>query len=116
MEISGIKGNKKEKALQILNEVGIDQETAFRKVLKLSGGEQQRVGIACALASDAKIICSDEPTGNLDQETEHKILELFYRLSREHKKCVIIVTHSKKVENYADVLYAITNGCVNFIR
>ena len=111
MNISGIKTpGKKARAYELLSEVGIDRETADRKVLQLSGGEQQRVGIARAFSHDPDIIIADEPTGNLDGETAQGIMDIFVRLAREENKCVIIVTHSKEVAAHADVILRITNG------
>ncbi len=98
MNISKIKiKNKEAHALDLLSQVVIDAETARRKVIKLSGGEQQRVGIARALASNPDIIIADEPTGILDETTEQEILDLMIHLAHEMNKCVIIVTHSKEV-------------------
>jgi len=111
MNISGsAEKNKKEYAYELLAQIGIDRETADRKILKLSGGEQQRVGIARALAHGPDIIIADEPTGNLDTETEAQIMEILTKLARERDKCVIIVTHSKKVSSYADEIYGIADG------
>lgn len=111
MNISGISGSgKKEKAYALLEKVGIDKEKANRKILKLSGGEQQRVGIARALAHDPELIIADEPTGNLDKETEDGILKIFTRLARDENKCVIIVTHSKRVTTIADEIWGIDKG------
>jgi len=111
MNISGIKSpDKSAKAYELLSSVGIDRETADRKVLQLSGGEQQRVGIARAFSHDPDIIIADEPTGNLDGETAQGIMDIFLRLAREENKCVIIVTHSKEVASHADVIARITNG------
>ena len=111
MNISGVKAaNASARAYELLSEVGIDRETADRKVLQLSGGEQQRVGIARALSHDPDIIIADEPTGNLDGETASGIMDIFCRLAREEDKCVIIVTHSKEVASYADVTVRIANG------
>ena len=77
MNISGIdEPNKKEKALRLLDSVGIDEVKANRRVLQLSGGEQQRVSIARALSYDSKIILADEPTGNLDFDNEQEIIEI----------------------------------------
>jgi len=111
MNISGNRSaGKKASAYRLLSEVGIDRETADRRVLQLSGGEQQRVGIARAISHDPEIIIADEPTGNLDGETAKGIMEIFLRLARDENKCVIIVTHSKAVAAHADVVMRITNG------
>lgn len=117
IDISGKKiPNKKEYALELLEKVGIDKEKAMRKVLKLSGGEQQRVGIARALSHDPKVIIADEPTGNLDSDTEANIMGILERLAQEEDKCVIIVTHSKGAASYVDELYALTAGTLTFVR
>lgn len=94
----------------LLKNVGIDRETADRKILRLSGGEQQRVGIARALSHSPGVIIADEPTGNLDKDTEMEILKIFTALAHEQNKCVIIVTHSKKVTSVADVVLGINEG------
>lgn len=98
----GSNSSKKQTALDLLRKVGIDVEKANRKILKLSGGEQQRIGIARALSHNPDIIIADEPTGNLDSDTEKSIMEIFQELAHKHNKCVIIVTHSKNVSAYAD--------------
>lgn len=117
IDISGRKlENKKEYAYQLLERVGIDREQANRKVLKLSGGEQQRVGIARALSHDPDVIIADEPTGNLDPETEANIMDILLTLAHEKNTCVIVVTHSKGVAKYADEVYALSNGRLTFIR
>lgn len=106
MDISKIKvEDKKNKAINLLKSVGLSEEHANRRVLKLSGGEQQRVAIARSLSYDSKIILADEPTGNLDKETEEEILKIFERLSKEENKCIIIVTHSQNVCDKADEVY-----------
>ena len=111
MNISGVSGvNKKVKAYELLEKVGISKEKATRKILKLSGGEQQRVAIARALAHDPELIVADEPTGNLDKQTEDSILKIFSRLAHDEGKCVIIVTHSKKVTNIADEMWGLDKG------
>lgn len=101
---------KKDHAYALLNKVGIDTETADRKILKLSGGEQQRVGIARALSHNPDVIIADEPTGNLDEKTEADILEIFTQLAHRDGKCVIIVTHSDNVSAIADTVYRIERG------
>ena len=114
MSISGCDINerkaKKAHAYSLLDKVGIDKETAERKILKLSGGEQQRVGIARALSHNPDVIIADEPTGNLDEKTEADILEIFTQLAHRDGKCVIIVTHSDNVSAIADTVYRIAGG------
>jgi len=111
MNISGIgEKDKKSFAYELLQKIGIDEETANRKILKLSGGEQQRVGIARALSHNPDIIIADEPTGNLDTETEDSILKILISLAHDDGKCVIIVTHSKKVSSIADEIWGMKDG------
>lgn len=106
LDVSGKKEkNKKEKALAMLSKVELDGILAKRKILKLSGGEQQRVAIARAISYDPDIILADEPTGNLDLETQAEVISIFKKLAYEEDKCVIIVTHSPTVAENADVLY-----------
>jgi putative ABC transport system ATP-binding protein len=111
MNISGSgENNKKQFAYDLLQKIGIDKKTADRKILKLSGGEQQRVGIARALSHSPDIIIADEPTGNLDTETETDILNILASLAHDEGKCVIIVTHSKEVSGIADVVLTMVSG------
>ena len=106
MDISKVKvKNKKEKALELMKRVGLKESYKNRRVLKLSGGEQQRVAIARSLSYNPEIILADEPTGNLDKETENEILDIFIKLAHEENKCVIIVTHSDNVSNKSDIVY-----------
>ncbi len=97
--------DKKGKVLELLNSVGLRPELSERRILKLSGGEQQRVAIARSLSYNPKLIIADEPTGNLDVETENEIMQIFKRLAHEEDKCVIIVTHSDNVSNQCDKVY-----------
>ena len=114
MNISGsCEKNKKAFAYTLLEKVGIDSETADRKVLKLSGGEQQRVAIARALSHNPDIIIADEPTGNLDRDTEADILKILTALAHDDGKCVIIVTHSSKVTSIADDILSMSDGCLS---
>lgn len=108
--------DKKEKAYELLETLGINRELAQRKVLKLSGGEQQRVGIARALSHNPNVIIADEPSANLDEETATEIMNIFKKLAHEDGKCVIIVSHARMIASYADELYGINGGRVSFIK
>ncbi len=106
MDASGLKiADKKAKALELMKSVGLKESYANRKVLRLSGGEQQRVAIARSLSYNPKMIVADEPTGNLDKQTEEEILEIFKSLAHKDGKCVIIVTHSTNVCDQVDKVY-----------
>ena len=104
MEIAGKKENRKMIARELLEKVGLDEEEMNRRILKLSGGQQQRVAIARCLSYEPKVILADEPTGNLDMETQAEILEIFKSLAKEGH-CIIMVTHSKEVAACADEIY-----------
>lgn len=111
MNISGSKEkDKKVYSYALLEKVGIDRETADRKILKLSGGEQQRVGIARALSHNPDVVIADEPTGNLDRDTAAEILKILTSLAHDDGKCVIIVTHSRNVTSIADEIWGISDG------
>lgn len=106
MDISGQKfNNKKQTATELLQKVGLSDDEINRKVLKLSGGQQQRVAIARALSYNPKIILADEPTGNLDLETQDEILDIFKMLAHKEDRCIIIVTHSPEVAKQSDENY-----------
>lgn len=105
MDIAGVKDkNKNETAKELLYSVGLDEDEANRRVLMLSGGQQQRVAIARAISYNPDIILADEPTGNLDTETQSEIMEIFRRLANEGK-CVILVSHSPDVAKMCDECY-----------
>ena len=114
MDVSGAKiKDKKEKALELLESVGLDDGEANRRVLKLSGGQQQRVAIARALSYDPDIILADEPTGNLDRDTQKEIMDIFRELANQGK-CVILVSHSPDVADMCDERYELTKiSCKN---
>ena len=108
MDVSGAKiKNKKQKAFELLDSVGLDEDEANRRVLKLSGGQQQRVAIARALSYDPDVILDDEPTGNLDRDTQKEIMGIFRELT-DAGKCVILVSHSSEVAEMCDERYELT--------
>lgn len=105
-----IPGNRKALAYALANSVGIANTKAERLITKLSGGEQQRIAIARAIAANVDLIFADEPTGNLDSETEKKIVELFQMLAEEYGKTIIAVTHSDEVSKLSDHRLVLKNG------
>jgi putative ABC transport system ATP-binding protein len=82
----------------------------------LSGGEQQRVSIARAVAKNPKLLLCDEPTGALDYETGKKILKLLYDVSRSHNRLVIIVTHNSALKDMADKVIHIKSGQIESVE
>ena len=113
VEVASDFDNKKADPNKYLKKVGITEEEGKRLVNKLSGGQQQRVAIARALASSSPIIMADEPTGNLDEDTEEKIIDIFRDLAHEENKIVIIVTHSREVAKKADQVLTLRRGKLN---
>lgn len=109
MEISGKTGGKRARAEELLRRVGLKETHYRQQVEKLSGGEQQRVAVARALAAEAEVILADEPTGNLDEETAAQIRELFRSMAHEMGKCVIVVTHSQEFAKGADTIIRLKN-------
>ena len=89
----------------------VDMESrANHKPDELSGGEQQRIGLATALANDPPILLADEPTGELDTANGQQILHLFKKLRDEHKKTIVIVTHDQRIGQIADTVMTIVDG------
>ncbi len=100
----------KARARELLESVGIEPDEMRRFPTNLSGGQQQRVAIARSLASGAKVILADEPTGNLDVENTRTVMEILKSLASEQNRCVIVVTHDSEVADVADVVYRMKDG------
>ena len=101
-------------AEKMLREVGL--ENHLRKFpSELSGGEQQRVSIARALAKNPKILLCDEPTGALDSETGVMVLKLLLSMAREYGKTIVIVTHNQNIAKMADTVIHVKNGRIREI-
>ncbi|EDU36869.1 ABC transporter [Clostridium sporogenes] len=101
--------DKKQKAYELIEKVGLTRGEGDRSVLNLSGGQQQRVAVARALSTNAKIILADEPTGNLDSKTSIDIIKLFQKLAHEDNKCIIMVTHSLEIASMSDIIINLDN-------
>jgi len=100
---------ERERARALLAEVALgDRREDLPE--RLSGGEQQRVAVARALAADPALVLADEPTGNLDLETGLEVLDLLDRLTRKTGKTLLMVTHSREVMGIADRLLALDHG------
>ena len=111
MELRGVSPKEaKPRAQELLEGVGITKEQMERFPSKLSGGEQQRVAIARSLASSAKIMLADEPTGNLDSANTQNIMEILCSLAHDKGYCVVIVTHDMEVAEMADVQLRMRDG------
>lgn len=100
---------------EVLTEVGLG-ERLQNFPAQLSGGEQQRVSIARAIAKNPKLLLCDEPTGALDYETGKKILKLLYDVSRQRKRLVIVVTHNSALKDMADKIIHIRSGEIEKIE
>lgn len=102
----GTEKSKKERALQLLEMVGISHRKNSR-LSQLSGGEQQRIAIAIALANQPKLLLADEPTGSVDRRTADYILDVFRKLNQDMGLTIVIVTHdvnlSKKVQRVVSI-------------
>jgi ABC-type lipoprotein export system ATPase subunit len=85
-------------------------EKADRYPSELSGGEQQRVAIARAFIHDPEVILADEPTGDLDEETEAEIMAFFEKINKENKVTMIMVTHSSEIALRAGTRYRMKQG------
>lgn len=102
--------DKEKTALNLLNTFGIVESKAKRSISQLSGGEQQRVAISRALATNVNLILADEPTGNLDTATQKEIVAIFRKLATEYEACVIVVTHSDDVARTSDIQLKLVDG------
>ncbi|MDP6845728.1 MAG: ABC transporter ATP-binding protein [Candidatus Nanoarchaeia archaeon] len=104
-------GEKQKRAINILTKVGLKSRMTHLPG-ELSGGENQRVAIARALANNPEVIIADEPTGNLDQSTGKKIMDLLLNIYKKEGKTVIIVTHDRDLVNItkSEKVYKIVDG------
>ena len=108
MSLAGAKA-RRERALMLLEMVGLSEKKNSRTA-QLSGGEQQRIAIAIALANDPGILLADEPTGAVDVKTSAYILDVFRRINREQGKTIVIVTHDRQIARHVTRVAAIRDG------
>ncbi|MCW4029486.1 MAG: ABC transporter ATP-binding protein [Candidatus Bathyarchaeota archaeon] len=112
MVASGVKrGKRKERVQNLLNVVGLESR-AHHKPEELSGGEQQRIAIASALANDAPILLADEPTGELDTANARLIAEYLVKINKELGKTIVMVTHDPSVARVSSRILRIEDGII----
>lgn len=99
-----------ERAEHLLEQVGIEGDKQQRRPGKMSGGEQQRVSIARALANQPKLILADEPTGNLDSENGQAVFDLLHNLAKTEKTTIVVVTHDLDIAGKTDETFRLQDG------
>ena len=105
----GLSSDSRNRVESLLEEVGLlERRTAYPE--QLSGGEQQRIALARALAHDPEILLADEPTGNLDEDTGRHVMGLLERLARETHRTCLLATHSRAVAGTADRVLRLEHG------
>lgn len=110
LELRG-EGDVEAEARDLLEKVGLGERVDHYPV-QLSGGEQQRVAIARAFINRPKILFADEPTGNLDSDTSHSIVDLLFELNRNSGTTLVLVTHDRELASKTDRILRIDNGKV----
>jgi len=110
LELAG-NGNPREAALQVLERVGLSSRLQHYPS-QLSGGEQQRCAIARAFAIGPRILFADEPTGNLDQRTGARVIELLLQLNQELNTTLVLVTHDPALAERCDAQLELDAGCI----
>jgi putative ABC transport system ATP-binding protein len=110
-ELSGSNGQPRARAKELLERVGLTGRANHYPV-QLSGGEQQRVALARAFITRPPILMADEPTGNLDSANGQHVLDLLLQLNREEKATLILVTHDRRLAEYASRIVTLRDGRV----
>jgi putative ABC transport system ATP-binding protein len=113
MELAGApRSERKGRASELLSAVGIPEERFGHHPLRLSGGEQQRVSIARALANRPPILLADEPTGNLDKQNSDQVIDLLRQMANNSGLSVVVVTHNEKIAERASRVVSLNYGRV----
>lgn len=111
MEYAKVPKKKRlERAEHLLEQVGIEGDKQQRRPGKMSGGEQQRVSIARALANHPKLILADEPTGNLDSENGQAVFDLLHNLAKAENTTIVVVTHDLDIAGKTDETFRLQDG------
>jgi putative ABC transport system ATP-binding protein len=110
-ELTGLRGDWEARAAELLERVGLSNRGHHYPV-QLSGGEQQRVALARAFIIKPPILMADEPTGNLDSQNGQHVLDLLLQMNREERTTLILVTHDRKLADYADRIITLRDGQV----
>jgi len=111
MELRGFKGKKaRDRARTLVNRIALPESVLDRFPNMLSGGEQQRVGIARAMSMNSKLLLADEPTGNLDEENSQNIIDILIKLAHKDGYSVVIATHDLSILPKMDVIFHMNNG------
>jgi putative ABC transport system ATP-binding protein len=106
---------RKKLATEMLNKVGLGPRLRH-KPKEMSGGQQQRVGIARAFVSNPEIVFADEPTGNLDSKTTMEVMNLIKEMARANHQTIVMVTHDRRLAEYADKIIHLFDGKVDNIE
>lgn len=110
LELRG-EGGARNHAAELLGRVGLD-DRATHYPMQLSGGEQQRVALARAFINRPRILFADEPTGNLDGETSHRIVEILFEMNTSLKTAIVLVTHDVELAERAQKVIRLKAGRV----
>ena len=106
---------RKKMAKDMLVKVGLGPRLRH-KPKEMSGGQQQRVGIARAFVSNPEIVFADEPTGNLDSKTSKEVMDLIKEIAKTNHQTIVMVTHDRRLAEYADKIIHIFDGKVDSIE
>jgi putative ABC transport system ATP-binding protein len=106
---------RKKLAREMLTKVGLKSRMRH-KPKEMSGGQQQRVGIARAFVDKPEIVFADEPTGNLDSKTSKEVMDLIKEISRKNNETIVMVTHDRRLAEYADKIIHIFDGKIQRIE
>lgn len=106
---------RKRLATEMLKKVGLQSRLKHRPK-EMSGGQQQRVGIARAFVAKPEIVFADEPTGNLDTKTTMEVMDLIRQIARDNRQTIVMVTHDRRLAEYADKIIHILDGEIQSIQ